>query len=1303
MSSFICRKYIKFIMFGAGFFLIPAIFVFAQTSEPAPSQAVFDDLSKLTGQEITRLEQAKAVCNVEQFITGCAEIGKKYGLYTADEQKQVDSVLSELKGKIVEDLQKCSTEECLIKVADQLARSFSSKNAALARQLDLTVAKVEEKKIIVETAKEIGVTVEQCRTMDPDTASIELLRSCARLAKDKRVQNYIPEDARRLADVSDTSLDLQEALRKGEYRCGDNTLDGCGNFCLNSTTSGTSAIPPVCRQIAEKFFGKDGVKELENAYTKVNSASDYYKKKAEAITFRTQDGRVLTNPADIGRYMEGEMKKGNVEAIEKGMDFMVARGFVQPEDRDFAIKMVRKAREQGGEIDFNRCESDPRACQNFVPEDQREEFNAMGEVRRIMDEEMRKLGVPSPESCENNPQYGEACVKAAKVALPQIEKIAEKLPSARFIVEDIRRHISFSDNAFEARKRAEEEFRRGDGGVKIGDKVFNNFVDMEAFCKTNGSLCLTEAAKQGFIEKDYAANRYKNTFESRSATGRVLPSGQIPGFTAPGPGFGQPPGFNKEEALKQFQLWLDNPVGPPPVPAHQSVPSGGPFYPQPSFCPAYSYPPPCPTGQYRPESRDERGCPSVGACISFSQTLPQQPSQPAQPICPQNQYWNGNSCVNSTVQCPQGQYWYVPSGNYNDGTGGYCKQNEQPTPTTGVCSPELKNLLGTDCHSMDNAFFNGPMTKYVTFGSSVLRECNINYARNCTTGSGTVVTCYGISTESSCRAVSSCVWYTNHYDGTHCDDVAHGQSGTTPTPVPTGQKEQVWNSLGLRSYIRSDADQARIDSLKQACASVPSGTNIWASGAGDYASPDFGMPVAEKCRTAATCAAGTYFNGTSCSGTTSTTCPSGQYWYVQSGGGSGYCKTTSTTDCPSGQYWSGTACVNNTVSTGGIQKCFYPNATKDGRNVGYTVWCEKDYFNCHEGSPSGATISLTGVSLGAPRFCESGWSNTIATTTTTTTTDCSTKYGSGWHSMDSSGTCFNTSMTEYRTTNGALYQCSATPTSGCSSTTTTTTSTTCPSGQWWNGTACTTSTTTTSSSCPSFAHEMSGYCMLNNDSTRCAEYPNASTDSGYTAAVCQSHQGTTTTTTTSCPSGQYWYVPSGGGAGYCRTTSTTDCPSGQYWSGTTCVTSTTTTSACNNNNVCDSGESSGSCPSDCSSTTTTNTTTTTSGCSTPSNCYDSSICTSSGWYWYSGGCWSSPQTTTTTTTTCPSDQYWNGTACVSSTPPSSFLPNDLCPRNHSWNGSYCIVKKQSIAHFFSQVRTSGRQFVGAIGAVFGLR
>src|SRR3989344_1996722 len=1162
--SFFYKTYVRILMFGAGIFLVSAFFVFAQTIDTAPSQAVFDDLSKLTGQEVTRLEQAKAICNVEQFITGCAEIGKKHGLYTADEQKQVDSVLSELKGKIVDDLQKCSTEECLVTVASQLARSFSSKNPTLARQLDLTVAKVEEKKIIVETAKEIGITFEQCRTMDPETASVELLRSCARLAKASRIQRYIPEDAQRLAKTSDASLDLQEALRKGEYQCGDNTLDGCGNFCLNPTVSGTSAIPQICRQIAEKFFGKDGVKTLENAYIKVNSSSDYYKKKAEAVTFRTQDGRLLTNPADIGRYMEGEMRKGNVEAIEQGMDFMVTRGFVQLEDRDFALKMVRKAREQGGEIDFDRCEVDPGACQNFVPEDQREEFNAMGEVRRIMDDEMRKLGIPSSDACENNPQYGEACVKAARAALPQIEKIAEKLPSARYIIEDIRRHISFSDNAFEARRRVEEEFRRTDGGINIGDKVFNNFTDMETFCRDNGSLCLTEAAKKGFINKDYAASRYENTFELRSVTGRALPPGQVSGFTAPEPGFGQPQGFDKEKALKQFQSWLDNPVGPPPVPAHQGTPyqpfgpnfpqqPDGQFYPQPSFCPVYAVPP-CPTGQYRPESRDERGCPSVSACIPFSQTLPQQPSQPAQPICPQNQYWNGNSCVNSTVQCPVGQYWFVPSGNYNDDRGtGYCRSNEQPIvePTTGVCTQELINLLGTGCHSMDNAFFDTPMTKYVFPGSSAVNNCSSNYIRNCTVG------------------------YTS-----------------------PGQKEQIWNSLGLRSYIRNDADPARIESLKQVCTSVPSGSNVWLSESGNSTSPDFGMPSSEKCRATISCASDQWWNGTACVSSTTTT-------------------------CPSGQYWNGTVCVSST----------------------------------------------------------------------TTYTDCVSKYGSGWHTMDTaSGVCFDTNMTQYRAVNGTLYQCSTTPATGCSSTTTTT-STTCPSGQYWNGTACVNSTTTiTSSSCPSFAHEMSGYCMLNNDSTRCAEYPNASTEGGYTAVVCQQRQGTTTTTSTTCPSGQYWdgtaCVTS------TTTTTTTTCPSGQYWDGTACVSSTTTTTACNNNSVCDSGESSGSCPSDCS------TTTTTSGCSTPSNCFDSAICTSSGWYWYNSGCWSSPQSSTPTTTTCPTGQYWDGTACVSSTPPSSFLPSSPCPNNHSWNGSYCVVRKQSIAHFFSQMRTSGRQFVGAIGAIF---
>lgn len=40
--------------------------------------------------------------------------------------------------------------------------------------------------------------------------------------------------------------------------------------------------------------------------------------------------------------------------------------------------------------------------------------------------------------------------------------------------------------------------------------------------------------------------------------------------------------------------------------------------------------------------------------------------------------------------------------------------------------------------------------------------------------------------------------------------------------------------------------------------------------------------------------------------------------------------------------------------------------------TGFTVWCEADYFNCHEGSPSGQSIPNAGLQLGSPSSCEGG-------------------------------------------------------------------------------------------------------------------------------------------------------------------------------------------------------------------------------------------------------------------------------------------------------------------------------------------
>lgn len=49
----------------------------------------------------------------------------------------------------------------------------------------------------------------------------------------------------------------------------------------------------------------------------------------------------------------------------------------------------------------------------------------------------------------------------------------------------------------------------------------------------------------------------------------------------------------------------------------------------------------------------------------------------------------------------------------------------------------------------------------------------------------TTTSCRSYTSESSCRAATAtqaaCVWYANHYDGSHCDDGAHGGSTTTTT------------------------------------------------------------------------------------------------------------------------------------------------------------------------------------------------------------------------------------------------------------------------------------------------------------------------------------------------------------------------------------------------------------------------------------------------------------------------------------------------------------------------------------------
>src|SRR3989338_7402485 len=618
-------------------------FASADTLPAGVSQAQMDaamsELSKLYGSPVVRVDQAKAICNQEKYLVECAEIGRRNGLFPKERAAQVDSLLDTMKGEMVSKLKACDSVECLVDVARSVSQNLSASNPALARTVDLTAQKVEEKKVISDAAKSAGVDIRQCQTMDPDTASLELLRGCAKLAKNKSIQKFIPENQREKVDKSDNTIALKEALSKGELSCGDGTIEGCGKFCLSQSVGSAdgASIPAVCRDIAEKFFGREGIDDLERAHENVRQTFDDYKEK-----YRTSEER-------------------------------------------------------------------------------------------------------------------------------------------------------FDDRRFDDR----------------------NFV----------------------------------------------------GTTSP-------------------------PRAVCPIMAYQ----------------------PCPNGEYRQESVSELGCRVLGACIAFdTKTQPEPKEEGRRFTCP---------ALPTVDSCPSVAEKVISFVSPECGTYYACKPSDidkpplpPPLPPPPTVQERQCTQYGDGWHSMDQSgnCFNPSMTEYMTQGGA-LRTCSEAPA-------------YG------------------------CSDTAGPSPYPYPSPTPSsGQKEQVWNDNGLRSWIRADADAARIDSLKQACAKV------WTPSAGTASSGDFGMPDPEKCGKAAACTSTQYFNGSQC---------------VTSGSSTG----TNPPACSSDQYWNGSACV---VSPGGggsaLQRCFYPNATKSGQYVGYTVWCEADYVNCHEGSPSGASISLSGVALGAPSTCDSGWS-----------------------------------------------------------------------------------------------------------------------------------------------------------------------------------------------------------------------------------------------------------------------------------------------------------------------------------------
>ena len=863
-------KTLILLVFIAVFISLAAFFSYvnAQLAEGVTQDqidAALDDLSRVYGEEVTNQEQAREICNTDQYITDCAEIGKEHNLFPPEQIEQVDTILEEIKGSVAEQIKSCQNIECLVSVAEGLASRIAKKDPGLASEIDLTPKIVQEKKQIVEAAKSIGLTIDQCIEMDPDTASVEVLRGCAKLAREDRVKKYIPIEARaqidEIADSTERTIQLKEALFGGQYQCGDNTVGGCGNFCLNpgaeARAEGTIAIPAVCKQIASKFFGSQGVKELEDSYNRVSGVADYYYKKAQNFVFTTLDGQTITNPEEIGAYLEAEGRAGNVEAVSKGIDFMIAQGFATQADKDFAVKMVSKFRERGG-VDFDVCVQNPNSCKDFIHDDFQNDFNVMEQVFEIMKQE---LGF-SPDLCDQgqfDQSIGLKCLEGAKRALPKIEALASQYPEVRFIVEEIRGHIQRGDQLSQRKNEFTSGSFSGPGGCQNERGCF-------VYCSNpvNGPECIAFGAKQGIsgFTGDQAAVKYQQyeyslnrpAIEERYITSGEsvfkpygdpvyqLPYGQPfgsgPGYPPPFPPGSQPPYGPSPECLRAItsgdfvrakEFCNVNVGGPQPFP---SVPQ---------ICPASPYIE-CPVGQYRESFRNNDGCWVDGPCNPIPTYSP----------------------------FPPGPY---PS--YSPG----------PGPGGSSCSKSLISLLGDGCHQMYSdpsgrqIYCDGPMSKSAKEGDTTTTP-------GCFYSGGPTYT--------------------------------PGPSYTPPPSCPSGQ----WWDYTRSACVSNTATYSPYPSYPPptSSGSCPSGSHtMYVNNAGGYCMSD---SDGSKCGSLNSSSVSSFGSCSSYQSTTTYTpppsCPSGQWWdYTTSScQGSATATYTPLPSCPSSQWWDYTtsSCQGSTTT-----------------------------------------------------------------------------------------------------------------------------------------------------------------------------------------------------------------------------------------------------------------------------------------------------------------------------------------------------------------------------------------------------
>jgi len=747
--------------------LAVAIFSFqlalAESDIPENLVPLAEELGCQTKEECARAFDS----NFEKGI----ELAEKHNVYNKEQSEIAQSYKQEVISKL-SNITEENFEEEIVKIAKELL-----KNPKLAKSFQLDKDSVNAAETIVTEVKNAGVGVDIC-SQSAETLSREQLIGCLeaskKLAKKSAiVQKYIPKGVIEKTNMADMAASLDEALAKGDYPELGKTAEEAGQKCLKSGSESLKS----CDEIAQKFFGPKGVKELAAARTQTKQAGDFYLKGLENLELVTSDGRKIAGKTAIKNACDKAFETGDVKLARSCGEFAVKNGFTSQKEMDDGLKIFESM--AGKNINFDQCRSNPELCQEFIPEEHRKEFEGNKKIYEIMKSE---AGF-NPIECERGNvdfEIGRKCFEASQKALPKLKEIAADYPEVQRMVSEIEFGI----------KREGEQKQKGDDFGKFfsqqaGPGGCKNEQECFAYCNdpAHGAECISFGSKHEVFQGNEAVERYQKYNQNN--------------FGGPGPAGPSPECFaaiQSGDFVKAKEI-CSIPVNP------------------------YQYQPPQPPYQVNPNYQQS--------------SISSYPNYDEKERCYRDGgFWTGNYCDyqnRSSSSYSSSSYSSYPSSS----SSAYSSYSYSSPGYTGSCPSDLASLLGSGCHYMYNdssgrtIYCNGEMTKSAKAGDTATTE-------GCSSGNYSSYSSYPSSA------------YNSSYSYSSYPSSAYSSYSYTP---PSGQKEQIWNSYGLRSWIRTDADLARIENLKQVCANVTSaGGNIWMTGAGDYNSQDFGMPDEAKCR-----------------------------------------------------------------------------------------------------------------------------------------------------------------------------------------------------------------------------------------------------------------------------------------------------------------------------------------------------------------------------------------------------------------------------------------------------------------------